>query len=167
MARLGSIADRFHQKYEKIPIAGCWIWTAAVTKFGHGLIKVNGGKEERVKAHRLSYLLHKGEITKGLNVLHQCGVAACVNPDHLYLGTQKENARDMMRHGRHFLPDNNGENAAWAKLTESDVLEIIAAKPDRKYGTGTELARRFNVSKAAIYQIWNNKNWTCLSQNRS
>jgi len=167
MARLGSIADRFHQKYEKIPIAGCWIWTAAVKEAGHGVIGVGSRKEGLIKAHRLSYLLHKGGITKGLNVLHQCGVASCVNPDHLYLGTQKENARDMIRHGRHFLPDNKGEKATWAKLTKQNVLEIIAAKIGKKKGTGTALARKFNVHKSTIYQIWGNKNWTCLSQSRS
>lgn len=158
-----TLAERFHSKYERIPIAGCWIWNAAVKEFGYGVIGLGARSQGTIKAHRLSYQLHKGDIPRHLNVLHKCGTPSCVNPDHLYLGTQRQNAYDMIRHGRHFLPDNNGEKSTGAKLTREQAEEILAAKKNKKKGTGTGLARKFSVHKSTIYQIWAGNNWTCLT----
>jgi hypothetical protein len=166
MERMIPLATRFHAKYEPIPIAGCWIWTGAVKESGHGVIGLGARKDRVDRAHRVSYRLHKGEIPRHLNVLHRCGVAACVNPEHLYLGTQKENARDMIAHGRHYLPDNRGERATWSKLKEEQVKEIVAAKATKKKGTGTALAAKFNVHKSTIYQIWAGANWTYLKSDK-
>lgn len=79
------------------PTSGCWIWTAAVSKLGYARIRV--GKTNR-QAHRISYERFIGTIPSGMSVLHICDVRSCINPDHLYAGTQKDNVRDMMNRGR-------------------------------------------------------------------
>jgi hypothetical protein len=152
------IAARFESKVERIPFMPCWIWTGAANEHGYGVIGRGRRGEGNEKAHRLAYRLYKGEIPYGKIVLHKCGNPFCVNPSHLEAGTYKENSADMLRMGRHFIPDNSGENAKWAKLNEEQAREIQAAKGGKK-GTGTALARKFGVHKSTIYQIWAGANW--------
>ena len=68
-------------------------------------------------AHRVSWMLHRGEIPEGVCVLHTCDTPSCVNPDHLFLGTHKDNEQDKMRKGRKPV----GEKIPWHKLSEDDV----------------------------------------------
>ena len=161
MARL-SLKERFEQKYQPVPWTGCWIWTAASKEHGYGVIGIGTRKEGLIKAHRLSYILHKGEIPEDKVVMHKCNNPSCVNPDHLEAGTRKENQRYMVNCGRLKIPDNRGERATWSKLTEAAAKEIIDAFATKTKGTGTSLAKKFNVSRAAIYEIWGGKNWKHL-----
>lgn len=99
------ILERFHEKYEKVPFSGCWIWThAKMAKGGYGRITFKQGSQVGVGAHRVSWELHNGPIPNGMWVLHRCDVPACVNPDHLFLGNASDNALDAVSKGRH----NNG-----------------------------------------------------------
>lgn len=154
-----SLRERFDAKVEPIPFSGCWIWTGGTNESGYGVIGLGRRSEGVAKAHRVAWELHRGPIPEGMNVLHRCDVPACCNPDHLFLGTLCDNAQDMVAKGRDFRPDNRGSRAKWAKLSEAQAREIAAAKGSKK-GTGTDLARRFGVSKSAIYQIWAGKNWS-------
>lgn len=77
---------------------GCWSWTARKARFGYGAMEVDC---KPARAHRLSWEIHHGPIPAGLWVLHKCDNPECANPDHLYLGTTKDNFRDMIERGRH------------------------------------------------------------------
>jgi len=92
---------RFFEKVEKTD--GCWLWTGALNVGGYGSF---GFGDKRLGAHRFSYEIHKGEIPEGLFVCHSCDVRRCVNPDHLWLGNNAENMKDMYDKGRRPRVDN-------------------------------------------------------------
>lgn len=88
----------------------CWVWTGARMPTGYGIIRYPGKKGSHTGAHRISYMLHNGNIHSGLHVLHRCDNPSCVNPSHLFLGTPKDNMQDMLRKGR----QRGGPNAPGA-----------------------------------------------------
>jgi len=98
---------------EKIPIGGCWLWLKATTKFGHGMATRKDTRRTGL-AHRESYKEFVGSIPTNLQVNHHCDVPNCVNPFHLYIGTQKDNAQDTTKRNR--WPDRRGKlNANYSK----------------------------------------------------
>lgn len=110
------------QKSMPEPNTGCWFWMGTINWKGYGT-----GCFEGIKfgAHRLSYSAFKGEIPKGLLVCHTCDQRSCVNPDHLWTGTPKQNTDDMMKKGRHVILETEmGEKSRLAKLKDQDVIEI-------------------------------------------
>lgn len=159
-----TLQERFESKYSPEPNTGCWLWTAATKESGYGVIGLGTRSQGTIKAHRLSYMLHKGEIPDGKIVMHLCNNPLCVNPDHLKAGTQKENARYMVDCGRLKIPDNRGTKATWSKIDAVAAKEIMDAYESRKKGTGTALAKKFGVHKSTVYQIWAGKNWKILNQ---
>lgn len=88
----------FHELYTKEPMSGCWLWTGSFFANGYGRFKEIGVTGQ--KAHRRSYEIHKGKIPEGMYVCHSCDNPPCVNPDHLWLGTNSDNMKDMVRKGR-------------------------------------------------------------------
>jgi hypothetical protein len=90
------LAERFWEKVDKS--GECWLWTGALASNGYGRITPVTGVS--AGAHRVSYELHNGPIPKGMMVMHSCDVPSCVNPDHLSLGTAKDNMADMWTKGR-------------------------------------------------------------------
>lgn len=101
---------RFFAKVERIPFHTCWEWNGKINAQGYGMLWVNGVE---VRAHRVSWLLHYGD-PGALVVCHRCDNPSCVNPDHLFLGTQADNVADMWRKGRASPPPNR-----WATRTEA------------------------------------------------
>lgn len=148
-----SLKERFLDKVFPEPNSGCWLWTGGVTSCGYGTIKIDYVTKT---THRTSYRLFKGEINDGLLVLHKCDTPCCVNPDHLFLGTAKENSDDMIRKNRKFI--TRGELSGNAKLKEADVIKIRTMSQYKNI----ELAKMFNVSDAIISRIRSHKRWAHL-----
>ena len=137
--------DRFMSKVAVNGDSGCWEWTAFKDKDGYGFLRVKG---KGWKAHRFSYELFKGPIDKGLNVCHSCDNPECVNPYHLFQGTQSDNMKDMTSKGRRTV-----------KFDEKTVLFIRKFIKRNGKGSGTFLGRWFGVSQSAISAANVGKNW--------
>lgn len=88
---------KFESRIERITESGCWIWTGLLTNVGYGKMGIG---TKTISTHRYSYEQAYGPIPKGLLVLHKCDNRCCVNPEHLYLGTQSDNIKDMYSKGR-------------------------------------------------------------------
>jgi hypothetical protein len=148
------IAERFWSKVEIMQPDDCWIWTGAIVK-KYGEFAMNGKIQS---AHRVSWQLTSGTIPEGMNVLHHCDNPPCVNPKHLFLGTNTDNMQDALRKGR--LNPRTGESCSWSKLKENDVREIRIA-----YNNGvnySQLSRKYLVASKTIINIINGKNWRCV-----
>lgn len=99
--RARPLAERFNEKWTPEPMSGCWLWMASVTVDGYGAI-ASGGKV--IRAHRVSWEIHRVQIPQDMCVLHHCDNPPCVNPEHLWIGTHEENVKDMVRKGRAWNP---------------------------------------------------------------
>lgn len=147
------LPKRFREKVNKTD--SCWLWTASKRSIGYGEYWLDGKK---VGAHRFSFAYFNGCINPEINVLHKCDVPACVNPDHLFLGTQKENMVDMMSKGRAI----EGEKRVNAKLTKIQVEEIrriyVRGVPGYKNDFSQPwIAKKYGISVALVSNIINNK----------
>jgi len=144
--------DRFWSKVDKS--GDCWEWTAYVDKAGYGNFKRNN---RNGYVHRVSWELTNGEIPKGLCVLHHCDNRKCVNPDHLFLGTQYDNMQDMIEKGR--KRPTYGSGHGMSKLTEEQVIEI---RSRMRCGGDLQknLAVEFGISKQLISCIVLRTRWT-------
>jgi hypothetical protein len=131
--------------------SGCWEWQRSI-KLGYGVTFLNGKHEQ---AHRASYKLFVGEIPEGLQINHKCHNRACINPDHLYAGTQTENMEDMRRAGRG--NKCKGEDNPSSKLKNGEVSEIKVLI--RNGVTSVEIAKKFDVSEGCINFIKTGKSW--------
>lgn len=152
-----TLSERFHMKIQKSDNSDCWIWIGAKKELGYGVIGLGHRGDGTAKAHRVAYELYIGKIPDGMSILHSCDNPSCVNPDHLRAGTLSDNSRDCVKRQRNFIPDNRGERATWAKLSETSVKHIRLREM-----TGVKYAALYNVSKSAIYEIWRGHNWASL-----
>jgi hypothetical protein len=145
-----SVIERFWAKVDRNGPNGCWLWTASLTSYGYGQIGIAG---RNINAHRLSWELHNGPIPEhdsyhGYCVCHTCDNRRCVNPAHLFLGTQKDNLHDMAAKGRKNTECMRGEGNPNSKLTSSDVCAI---RELASQGVGfREIGRRFGVGHSTI-----------------
>lgn len=144
------IADRMEAAIMKDPNSGCWLWTKALSVTGgYGQIGING---KILPAHRVSYECFVGPIPAGMKACHKCDTPACVNPDHLFLGTQADNMRDMDSKGRRV--SLKGEDAGRAKLTAVQIEDIRSSSL-----TQVELAKKYGVNQTHISRIIRGEAW--------
>jgi hypothetical protein len=147
-----TIEDRFWSKVDNSAGPdGCWLWTANRAVRGYG--RIGWGGHRVVLAHRVSYELATGEAPGRMCVLHSCDNPPCVNPAHLFLGTQADNMRDKAEKGR-ARPGSQNPNA---KITEADVLEIRRLRAEGV--PGNEVAERFGLKRATVYSICAGRMW--------
>lgn len=141
--------QRFEAKIELITFSTCHWWTGYIDKDGYGTFRIGANK---VKAHRAAYRFYIGEIPERMLFCHTCDNTSCVNPAHLFLGTNQDNMDDMVNKGR----SARGEGHGWAKLTNNDVAKIRSLAG---LSTHREIAEMFGISKANATQIINRKIW--------
>ena len=137
---------------------GCWEWqgprqSSKQGSLWHGIFSLSAVASTKL-THRLSWIIHFGQIPKNQCVLHKCDNPACVNPSHLFLGTQIDNVNDMMQKGRH--ADQKGIKSVHAKLTENDVKWIRA----NSNLNSKDLGAKFGVSGASINDVKKYRSWT-------
>ena len=159
------IIDKILDRSRLEPASRCWIWIGQKQRQGYGKLYI--GSHRYMLAHRAAYWAFCGDLPPDLDVLHRCDVPACVNPNHLWLGTQADNNRDMMGKGR--ASCLRGAAHGRAKLTEEQVRNIrettAALRPGRTRirSAGTysqeEFARLYGVSPRAIDKVLRRENW--------
>ena len=139
--------------------SGCWEWIGMKnTVSGYGKFWLNQEHSKADYVHRISYQMYNGKNAKGLYILHKCDNKLCLNPKHLWAGTQKENMVDCKKKRR----TTYGEKNKRAKLTEKEVMEIKNLYNINQYNQ-TELGRLYGVTQSAIYLIVRNINWSYLN----
>lgn len=146
MKRLGSADERFWSRVIKTD--GCWLWQWTVNQYGYGLIQIDGRLK---RAHRVAWEWTNGPIPAGMVICHRCDTPACVNPDHLFIGSHADNVADKMAKGR--CP--RGERAGSAKLTDEQAEDIRRARARGELCAA--IAARLGISITTVSQIANNR----------
>lgn len=130
----------------------CWPWMGSKNANGYGHFSVGGrANNRRVSAHRFAYWLAHGQIEPGEVVCHSCDNPGCVNPAHLFAGTQAQNLADMTAKGRRSRFALRGESAPTCKVSDADAKRIAT-----RIASGEKpaaLAREFGVNRVSIYKI--------------
>lgn len=153
-----TLEERFFAKVDKHAPNGCWTWTASRYTSGYGQFGDNrDGVWKPYGAHRISWEIHQGPIPDGMVVCHTCDIKLCVNPDHLFLGTQAENLADMVAKGRTNGP--KGERSGLAKL---DTAKVLAIRKLLKQGrlTQRQIGAMFDIDNSTVCCINTRKTWT-------
>lgn len=155
------IRDKHSDKIMIDPNSGCWLWVGANDAgFGYGKIYFTRGKSRKYRyAHRASWEISYGPISDETKVLHKCDVPSCVNPAHLFTGTQGDNVRDAIRKGRHRNNNPNyfGENHGMATITLATAKQIKSMLKDNF--TASKISEALNVSIHVVYHIKAGKVW--------
>jgi hypothetical protein len=157
--------ERFWSKVQKTD--GCWIWTASKRHKGYGAFCYSkNGVVVQGRAHRFMWEMVYGDIPAGMFVLHRCDNPACVNPDHLWLGTNQDNVDDMMRKGRHVSGGTyckRTDSGKWKKgkchwnyrMSDEKISEI---RSDRKNGLSYGLiSKKHSISIGYAFRLCNNQ----------
>lgn len=139
---MNEIKSRLEARVAIDDVTGCWNWTGAKKPEGYGSIGIG---KKMYRAHRLSYELYRGDIPKGMFVCHRCDNPACINPDHLFVGTPLENVRDMDGKGR-------GVRVPRRKLTDEQIRHI-----KRRELTNGEYAALYKINPGHVSHIWSGR----------
>jgi len=145
-----SAKERFARSVVKTD--GCWLWKASRDKDGYGIFRGELAGVLFTRAHRFSYALHTGDLLVGMQALHTCDNPSCVNPEHLFSGSNADNMRDKIQKGRSRV--SVGEQNGHAILTERQVRRIL--KDPRPYA---EIASEYNVAASTIGSVKQRRSW--------
>jgi hypothetical protein len=154
MTRPNTYQD-FNKHYSLDKKSGCWLWTgyklhptkANPHGYRYGRININS---KPMLAHRVAWIATYGEIPEGMCVCHKCDVPACVNPDHLFLGTRSDNIKDSVNKGRFCI----GERAWKSVISENDVREIISSPKSTR-----ALSKMYGIDAGQVSRIKQRKAW--------
>ena len=164
------------------PNSGCWLWTKSLCTGGYGQIRVDGAL---CSTHREAWKIWRGDIPQGLCILHRCDTRSCINPDHLFIGTHTDNARDMVAKGRYHYASARWEQQMWASTsgyhgqageehynarTTAAIVRAMRAeyareakKLGRKYRFKNEifsiLAAKYGLSRSHVVGIIRRRKW--------
>lgn len=149
------LEEQFLQRLGRTTEDGCIIWAGLTAGNGYGVI---GHRSRNVYAHRIAYERAHGPIPDGLWVLHRCDNPLCINPDHLFLGTQRDNIDDMVSKNRQC----RGESITSSKLTADLVREIRTKHASGRFSQ-RQLAREYHVGAMTINKIINRRTWAHIT----
>ena len=163
-ARL-SLEERFWRNVAKGEKDECWYWLAKSKVSGYGAISIGGRGGKKILAHRLSWELHNGQIPghkdyHGMVVMHSCDNRLCVNPNHLSLGRQIDNVRDMDAKGRRKTSPKRGSKHHMTAINEDEAASIFAMP-----GKYREIAEKFGCSIHTVKGIKASKTWVHVTKN--
>jgi hypothetical protein len=147
----------FYNKSYPEPNTGCWLWCGFYDDDGYGVMSHRTGFKT---AHRYSYFIHNGDFDRKLNVLHKCDNPCCVNPDHLFLGTQTDNNMDKVKKGR----AAKGERHGMRLITRQDVYNIYNTYIKGIYSQ-RDLSKLTKVKYSVIGNILRGRTWRHLNLN--
>ena len=153
-----SLQSKFDAGYIPVPESGCWIWMGGSDKDRYGLTSY---KCKSLRAHRVSWTLHKGDIPHGLCVCHKCDTPACVNPDHLFVGSVHQNNIDRHRKGRDAVMERSGNS----RFSKDDVLCMRHLHSIGQ--TYSEIAKIFITSPVSVRNCVMGKTWRSLPRSDS
>lgn len=153
---------RFFSKVDITNNWECWNWIRHIDTVGYGRFYIDGIND---LAHRISFIIHYGEIQQNMQILHNCDNRKCVNPNHLFIGTNLDNVNDRVVKNRSYRP--KGELSPLSKLTKDQVIEIrerykkeiSISSLTKKFDIVTCLAKEFNVKRQQIIEIIRNRHW--------
>lgn len=148
-----SLSERFWERVDRSALSpgGCWTWLGASDRNGYGMVS---WEKKRRLAHRVAWELERGSLD-GQCCLHKCDTPSCVNPDHLFLGSQLENIADMDAKGRRWRPALDRHPRR--KLSSHDVVDVVSL---RAFGARVcDLAAAFGVAGSTISMIVTGRNW--------
>ena len=141
--------QRIERMSTPVPEIGCWVWLGCVSNAGYGLAQ-SKRRAKLMSAHRVAYEAFKGEIPEGKIIAHACDNKLCVNPDHLWIATHKQNSVDMVEKKR----SARGERCGKSKLNKEQIKFIRESDFSHR-----KLGAMFNVSHANIGYIKRGATW--------
>ena len=153
-----SLYGRIEKNISHEPMSGCWLWIGSSDDKGYARIgaTLQDGGRIVIRVHRFMYVKKHGPLEFGQVVRHKCDVRCCVNPDHLIVGTQLDNIRDMIQRGRQRA--GKGERHALSVLTEERVQAIRSLAEQCNFSF-MKLARIFEVDPATIRRVVDRESW--------
>lgn len=146
--------ERFWPRVKK-QLSGCWEWGGAKDQDGYGVFRGEVGGVKFNRAHRFSYAVHFGEIPEGSYICHSCDNPKCVNPEHLWAGTPRDNMEDRDAKGRRIV--NFGESCTSSKITKDQAAAILI--DPRPY---VVIAEEYNIAASTVGSIKNRESWASI-----